>query len=440
MLDEYNIIENNFTRRQVYNEYTTPVVDTAKIMLELEYSQENSLNVVAVECYLRTDSDGEPYVDIYMYSPVVFETEIVRLVWKKDFSMSQDDENDFLRVIREHRLKVDLQRFAEFQIDVDEAYPECNIKNHCLQNPGHYLENLYFTLHRSGVREILYKSNLVNIAYQLYEMEDYNIIGSSPTDIFDMPLKLLKILNQAGLVDRLYTEASRNKARCVYEKFSDFINVKKVLPKKYQWKYLEEYEEFNDTNDAEFNVTIYKRLGEHFWTQSNYLEIKGYMKLASKLGELCPYSKKVPSVFEVGSRYNTLTRLVDILNRSDYLDVRIEENNYNEYYEYEDGEYVVILPRTSYEIFMEGVHQSNCVSGYIDRVALGETNIAFVRKKNLPQKSYITMEIEDGIITQALRRFNNLPSKEDYVFIYKYAEEKDLGIEFDDIDEDEMIG
>ena len=61
--------------------------------------------------------------------------------------------------------------------------------------------------------------------------------------------------------------------------------------------------------------------------------------------------------------------------------------------------------------------QNNCVASYIDRVINGECHILFLRKKDRPSDSLVTIEVRDNHIVQARRRFNDPVTPEDQVAI-----------------------
>ena len=64
---------------------------------------------------------------------------------------------------------------------------------------------------------------------------------------------------------------------------------------------------------------------------------------------------------------------------------------------FRDDDFVVIAPRKSRDLFIEGLNMHNCVSMYISSVAQGESDIYFLRKKEAPDKSFGTLEVRpDG--------------------------------------------
>lgn len=81
------------------------------------------------------------------------------------------------------------------------------------------------------IYEILYKSQLANIAYNIELIPGYNIIGTSPTTILDfgLPLKILKTFDQSTLIYKLYSETTINICRMVYEQYADYMVIIKFL-------------------------------------------------------------------------------------------------------------------------------------------------------------------------------------------------------------------
>lgn len=94
----------------------------------------------------------------------------------------------------------------------------------------------------------------------------------------------------------------------------------------------------------------------------------------------------------------------------------------NKQYECSFGDYIFIYPKSTQDIKDEAVSQNNCVASYIDRVINGECHILFLRKKNKPDDSLITIEVRDNQIVQARRRFNDLVTEEDQRVIDAFNE------------------
>ena len=65
-------------------------------------------------------------------------------------------------------------------------------------------------------------------------------------------------------------------------------------------------------------------------------------------------------------------------------------------YEYEDGNYIIRLPKTLSEIIDEGSIQRICIGGYTSRHATGATNLFFLRKKSAPDTPFYAIEMSNS--------------------------------------------
>ena len=84
----------------------------------------------------------------------------------------------------------------------------------------------------------------------------------------------------------------------------------------------------------------------------------------------------------------------------------------------------IIVPERLVDLIEEGKAQHNCVGGYMERVAKGETDVVFVRRTAHPEKSYITMEIKDDVIYQARSKNNGGLDKKGQAFIEAFQAAK----------------
>ena len=92
----------------------------------------------------------------------------------------------------------------------------------------------------------------------------------------------------------------------------------------------------------------------------------------------------------------------------------------NKQYECSFGDYIFIYPESTQDIKDEAVQMSNCVSSYIDKVIDGQCHILFLRKKNKPDESLVTIEVRNDKIVQARRRFNDPVTAEEQEIIDKF--------------------
>lgn len=97
-------------------------------------------------------------------------------------------------------------------------------------------------------------------------------------------------------------------------------------------------------------------------------------------------------------------------------------------YEITHGEYKFFYPKCTQDIKDEAVQQQNCVASYIDKVVDGRCDILFLRKKDNPTKSVVTIEVRDGTIVQAFQAYNTPCTEEQReaikAFNKKFSKEK----------------
>ena len=81
---------------------------------------------------------------------------------------------------------------------------------------------------------------------------------------------------------------------------------------------------------------------------------------------------------------------------------------------FENETFVVVVPMTKEELRTEGELQHNCVGSYADKIAEGNRNVVFIRRKSNPTAPYITCDIyNDSTINQYLVKCNYRTSAED---------------------------
>ena len=89
------------------------------------------------------------------------------------------------------------------------------------------------------------------------------------------------------------------------------------------------------------------------------------------------------------------------------------QNNVKHEYEIEYKDYIFIYPKSAEEIRKEGKNNHNCVATYIKDVMSRRCDILFLRKKDEPKKSLVTIEVRNGKIVQARRVCNSAITEED---------------------------
>ena len=140
---------------------------------------------------------------------------------------------------------------------------------------------------------------------------------------------------------------------------------------------------------------------------------EGIEDMSYLMQELYDYAKMMKVISNKFDKYprNFLTTHRIACRNYNRLKKEFSEEMFNQRikkeYECVYKDYVFIYPNCTQDIKDEAVMQNNCVASYIDRVINGECHIMFLRYKDHPNKSLVTLEIRNNKIVQALRHFND---------------------------------
>ncbi len=382
---------------------------------------------VCVFPFLGLNCDGIRYIDIYIWDATIPKM-YTRFVMSDGMRFDEKDLERFINYIRTPTLMVDEGLFNR----MTDHLSDLRIWNYKKYNINEYdraFEHLYYASHHSGAKEILYKSGLDRIAYCLDELPSYNPIGSTPEAIigYDIPLRLLRIMNNRDMIRKLMSEESIEIIKKVYSEFSGYIP-KNESPTMYQWKYLEDLHEYGSFGGCGFKRALYNRLSKveylnEYEEYALYLELKGFLRKTYGIKT----DKKIPNTYSLDSVVKTMKKLVAYFNTDhSVIDERILERKKSENYEYIGEKYVVYMPCSVEEILYEALEQKNCLADYVDEHANGNTTLIFIREINRPDKSYVTAEIQYSEIIEVLGKCNKMPSVEVYEFLKEYANIKNL--------------
>lgn len=142
-------------------------------------------------------------------------------------------------------------------------------------------------------------------------------------------------------------------------------------------------------------------------------ELEDYAKM---MKEISPKFDKYPRHFltthKIASRnYNRLKHKFDEEKFKNRINPEMERTF---------GEYRFIYPRCIQDIKDESVQMSNCVSSYVQKVIDGHCDILFLRYKDSPDKSLVTIEVRNGKIVQALQKYNHPLTNEQQEIVNKW--------------------
>ena len=127
---------------------------------------------------------------------------------------------------------------------------------------------------------------------------------------------------------------------------------------------------------------------------------------------------------DLGERHDMAVKLHrDVLAERQVEELKSLWEKNEKMYGYSDGEFVIVNPRTTYEIIDEGKAQEHCVAGYADRHAKGTLAIVFIRKVGEEDKAFLTVEMHKDHMQQIQGKRNRYQmSDHEKEFVDKWLE------------------
>lgn len=187
----------------------------------------------------------------------------------------------------------------------------------------------------------------------------------------------------------------------------------------YTWK----VKRFYGTRNYEYHYVnlnfIDFMLDDHHYTVKgivNYIDylmtyeaIENLGSILQELGDYVDIMSRLSPRFEKYPRHFLTTMRIASRNYQ-RLKIEFDENSFKQCFkpdmEYKTGNYVFVYPKSTQDIKHEATQQSNCVASYIQRVLDGQCDILFLRHKDAPDESLVTIEVRNGKIVQAKQKYN----------------------------------
>lgn len=96
---------------------------------------------------------------------------------------------------------------------------------------------------------------------------------------------------------------------------------------------------------------------------------------------------------------------------------QLEKNSFS------NGNFFVMPAKSFSALENESKQQNHCVRTYAEKYAKGKCDIYFMRKRETPEKSLVTIEVRDGKITQSRLKNNAIPNETQKKFLKKWENE-----------------
>ena len=362
------------------------------------------------------------YVDVYIWDCDYYPYSYDRFVICDGYCMPEELENTFLLYIHDRFLSIDKNSMIRFCANAIDTFPQWHFCHYSNRDINQALEHLYYASHRSGVKEILYKADLANIAFNVDMLPHYNMLGTTPSTIINnsFPLRLLRILNN-GMIDELFDEESSDLCCKVFKRYSGYFEHN--LPSKSQWRYLIELY-LNDGKfiGRDFSRSFYNMLSG--CENSRIIdEYKTFIGIVDEL-EMWGYYE-IPAPEQLKDDIKALNRFREYeINENVIKKYSIRNGRESMAYAYSNEKYEVVFPKSPMEMCREAAAQRNCLLNYVNGHADKLTTVLFVRKCESHNKPFVTMEVKDNVVVQALARFNRVPDSDVQAFVKEYANVK----------------
>lgn len=95
-------------------------------------------------------------------------------------------------------------------------------------------------------------------------------------------------------------------------------------------------------------------------------------------------------------------------------------------YDFSNDDLLIKAPDSGQDIISEGQALHHCVGTYVSRVAKGNTVILFIRRKKVPDKPYVTVEVKNDKIVQVRGFSNKTPESDVSDFVEQFKRAKHI--------------
>ena len=150
---------------------------------------------------------------------------------------------------------------------------------------------------------------------------------------------------------------------------------------------------------------------------NNFLtNFKDYVYMMSRIS---------PKKFDKYPRNLLTTHAIAVRNYNRFREEYNEslfKSKIKEWMEFSYKDYTILYPKCTQDIKDEACQQHNCVASYIDSVIDGRCDIVFLRKKDNPDKSLVTVEVRNGKVVQSKGKHNSTPREDELYVLKKYEE------------------
>lgn len=379
--------------------------------------------------YVARTEENEIYFQIHV-SRISDLEHSIRFIIRKNYRLTEDQENLFFSFCHHRHVIIDEDLYRSVERSVLRFFPEIHFNHY--KDQRHGLLHLYYALHASGPRELLYKAGLHKFATRLDEVDSYNYVGHSPSEIFDgIPMKLLRVLHCSWGFKLLSDRETRNQLANFCNKHAQSVNDWDLT-----WGQIQ-YILACERNEVEFHSKCLRYIFglDHlsFKEYMDYLkhrpQVKAYYKcpLSANEIDMLLYMEVASDIwYAISHRAELDQKLQAIYKNNKCLETEL------------DG-LIVKIPHTVEEFLTEGGSLKSCIGTYARLVAEEKTLVMFVHKKSNPEKAYLALELNGEKLVQAKGKVNRDLSDEETQWLQTYCKLKSIQFALPESGRDALI-
>ncbi len=305
-------------------------------------------------------------------------------------------------------------------------YPQWHLKRYYTKEM-HLLDHIHHCMTRNTIKELIYKANLDELAVRAPKAYETNLLSSSPSEIYDnVPMRILRAINTEYGAELLSKPEYREFLREIGSRYPDIF---KEPLNDAQCEYLLRLKKGELTNVEIYRLFMAKRNRlKSIWIRAQYLRFVQSETNREIILERSKELKKLDSFYGdyiSGLDMEKLSELLYYLTTMrKNLDRDIRRSNRKRDYDWQerrDG-FVVRYPQTVNDFCREAVYMSNCLLAYLEAYIENDTTILFMRKEEDVNKPFITIEIHNRVLTQAIHRFNEKCTESEMRWIREYCQ------------------
>ena len=384
----------------------------------------------------------EPYIDTLLVhinsrntSEPVYRK---RFTFQNGFVWDSETERIFVdRCLNNPRCGYAYTKLDDIYSIYSNKYPDWKL-NKYYTKPFRLLDHIYHCMRKNTAKEMLYKAGLDELAANIEDMDEIDLLSSRPSDIYEgVSMRTLRALNCREGATLLSLSYNRKFLKDLQVKFPEIFR-----------------ESLNDAQCSYLNHLITGDLtvgevGRLFkarrlkllliWNDSQYkmflLREKSKKQARDTIKELSEidsvYSKNLDVDMEstavVDYRISQL-KVYLLAQRVEYDKMIRRSNRRRESSWQERGKgFIVRYPQTINDFCREAVYMNNCLLTYVDAIINGDTTILFVRREDDVNTPFITMEIFGNELMQAYHRFNQDCTPQEAKWIREYCKRHGIG-------------